>query len=72
MPGSTGPLRHCLGLDRRASACLQRTRHAGAHPEGIVRRVDDRLGHFGGDVAVGDLEEEGRGIECDQRSRDRT
>ena len=54
--GLNGPLRHRLALYLLAAARLDRARNAGTHPERSVGRVDDRVGRFGGDVTVEDVE----------------
>ena len=51
-----GPLRNGLALDLLAAGVLDRTGHARAHPEVVVRRVRDRIDHERRDVALDDLQ----------------
>ncbi len=59
-------LRHGVALDVAAAASLQRAGDAGAHPEMIVRGIDDGVDVLGGEVAVQNFERDGRYVERDQ------
>ena len=48
--------RHRLLLDLVATRPLERSRHAGAHPEPVVRSIRDRVCLDPGDVALPNLE----------------
>jgi len=48
--------RHRLLLDLVATRPLERTGHAGAHPEPVVRGIRDRIRLDPGDVALPNLE----------------